>query len=219
MPAASTLVMLAILCGLGLWQVQRLHWKTALLARIAAAEAAPGIPLPPRPAPFEKVRVSGRLRPGATARYGVDVRDTPQGRLLGSQVVRLLDRVGAPPIVVLLGWTPADVRVPIPPGEQAIEGYVRLPAHPGLFSPADDPAGRTFYTLDPAVIGRDLGASEVAPFALVAMGNAPPGVYPAPTVAMPRPPNDHLQYALTWFGLAGVLLVIFAIHARKVLSA
>jgi surfeit locus 1 family protein len=44
-------------------------------------------------------------------------------------------------------------------------------------------------------------------------------VYPAPATAMPRPPNDHLQYAITWFGLAATLLVIFVIHARKVLSA
>ncbi len=211
--------MLAILCGLGLWQVQRLHWKTALLARIDAAEAAPGIALPPDPEPFEKLRLTGVLRPGAIGHYGVDVRDMPQGSVLGSQLVGLLDHAAPLPVVVLLGWVPQGDTVALPAGETAIQGYVRLPAHPGLFSASDDPAARVFYTLDPAAIGRALGAAAVMPFAVVAMGVPQPGVYPAPATAMPRPPNDHLQYAITWFGLAATLLVIFAIHARKVLSA
>lgn len=218
-PAVSTAVMLVILCGLGLWQVQRLHWKTALLARIASAEASPGVALPPHPQPFEKVRVAGRLRPGAIGRYGVEVRDTSQGQVLGSQLVTLLDRPAAPPIVVLLGWVPASQPVSLPAGEQVFGGYIRLPEHPGLFSATDDAVRRQFYTLDPAAIGRALGAGEVAPFAVVVMGAPVPGVYPAPTIAMPLLPNDHLQYAITWFGLAATLLVIFAIHAKRVLSA
>ncbi len=211
--------MLAILCGLGVWQLQRLAWKTALLARIDAAEAAPGVALPAQPLAFEKVRVRGALRPAGIARYGVEVRDTPQGQKLGSQVVVLLDRAGALPLVVLLGWAPANRQVALPAGERAYEGYIRQPARAGLFSPAADPARRVFYTLDPAAIGRSLGADRVAPFALMVTGQPQPGVYPAPATAMPRPPNDHLQYALTWFGLAAVLLVVFGVHARKVLSA
>ncbi len=210
--------MLAILCALGVWQVQRLHWKTALLARIAHAEAAPGIPLPAHPRAFEKVQVTGVPRPGAVARYGVDVRDTPQGRVLGSQLVVLLDRPGALPLVVLLGWVPANRTVSLPGGRQTVEGYIRLPSHPGLFSATDDVAARQFYTLDPAVIGQALGADRVEPFAVVAMGTPVPGVYPSPMIAMPRPPNNHLQYAITWFALAATLLVIFAIHAKRVLS-
>ncbi len=218
-PAVSTAIMLAILCGLGIWQLRRLDWKTALLARIDAAEASPGVPLPAEPAAFQKVRVTGSLRPGVIGRYGVDVRDTPQGQALGSQVVGLLDRSGKPSIVTLLGWAPTGKAVPVPAGTRQFEGYIRLPTHPGLFSAADDPAKRLFYTLDPATIGQALGAARVAPFALVVMGQPLPGIFPAPATEMPRPPNNHLQYALTWFGLAVTLLVIFAIHARRVLSA
>lgn len=219
MPAVSTLIMLAVLCGLGVWQVRRLAWKTALLARIAQAEASPGIPLPPNPLPFEKVRVTGTLRPGAIARYGVEVRDTPRGQQLGSEVVALLDRPGQPPIVTLLGWAPEGAAPQLPTGPKVIEAYARDPVHPGLFSAADDPRKHVFYTLDPAAIGRALGAASVAPFALVAMGHPLPGVYPQPATEMPRPPNNHLQYAITWFGLALALLVIFVLHAKRVLSA
>ena len=71
--------MLALLLGLGTWQVQRLHWKEAILARIAAAEAAPAIPLPPHPAPFTKVRVAGTLRQ-RPAPHGSAPRCTTRGR-------------------------------------------------------------------------------------------------------------------------------------------
>ena len=65
-PALMTLVMLAVLLGLGAWQVKRLAWKEGVLARIAAAEQAPAVDLPARTSEFQKVRVIGRLRPGAS---------------------------------------------------------------------------------------------------------------------------------------------------------
>ena len=52
---------------------------------------------------------------------------------------------------------------------------------------------------------------------LVALGPAPSQGYPDPAKHLPRPPNDHLQYALTWYGFAATLLVIFFLYARKVL--
>jgi surfeit locus 1 family protein len=55
----------------------------------------------------------------------------------------------------------------------------------------------------------------VAPFVLVAVGTAPKGVYPDPVSTLPRPADNHLQYALTWFGFAITLLIIFGLYARK----
>ena len=72
-----------------------------------------------------------------------------------------------------------------------------------------------FYALDPAAIGRTLGETDLAPFVLVAMGPPPTGGFPDPARAMPRPVNNHLTYALTWYGLAGVLVVIFGLYLRK----
>jgi surfeit locus 1 family protein len=210
--------MLAVLIGLGTWQVHRLAWKGALLARIAEAERAPAIALPPHPSPFEKVRIEGRLRPDLSAWYGVDVRDTNGGPRMGAQLVQPLERDGAPLVLVDRGWMatpgqPADT----PTGAVTVEGYVRPAERPGLFTPNADAATRHFYALDPAAIGAALGLPRVAPFVLVALGPERDG-FPAPAHQLPRPPNNHLSYAITWYGLALALVVIFGSWSRTALQ-
>jgi surfeit locus 1 family protein len=220
-PALSTLAMLAVLIGLGTWQVHRLAWKRGLLAEIAAAEKAPPVPLPPNPTPFMKVAVHGRLLADRTALYGAEVREGRAGPALGGQLIVPLERTGAPPLLVDLGWVPTERRasIPLPQGEVTIVGYVRPPDHPGWFSANDNPALRQFFTLDPQAIGAALGLSRVAPFTLIALGPAPPPGQPDPAHALPRPPNNHLQYAITWYGLAAALLVVFVVYAVKGMRA
>ena len=89
--------------------------------------------------------------------------------------------------------------------------------HPHMFSLTDDPAHRLFYTLDPQAIGAALGLAHVTPYTLVAMGAQPAEDAPYPAKALPSLPNNHLVYAITWFGLAATLLVIFASYATKLL--
>ena len=216
-PALSTLVMLAVLLGLGTWQVRRLAWKRDLLARIDTAERAAAVPLPADPDPFQKVAVRGRLLTDRSALYGAEVHDAPAGPVLGGQLIMPLERAGAPPVLVDLGWVPAVRRAPLdlPAGETVIDGYVRPPERPGWFSATDNPGARLFYTLDPPAIGAALGLPAVAPFTLVAMGPTPPRGWPAPATSLPRPPNNHLQYAITWYGLAVTLLVVFVVYVRK----
>ena len=120
--------------------------------------------------------------------------------------------------MLLAGWVPTgDSHYALPSGPTEFDGYIRDADRPGLFSPRDDTKARIFYTLDPATIGPALGAPDVAPFALVLLGRAVPGAYPQPATQLPRPPNDHLGYAITWFGLAATLLVVFSLYARKAL--
>jgi surfeit locus 1 family protein len=217
-PAASTGVMLVVLLGLGTWQVQRLAWKQGLLAQLDAAEQNAAVPLGAAPSPFAKVAATGRLRPDLAARYGADVRDTASGPTSGAQLVVPLERPGAPPLLVVLGWVPDHGALPpLPAGDAVtVTGYVRPAEQARWFSPADDPAGRRFYALDPAAIGRALGLTVEAPFTLVALGPPPPGgATPIPAEHLPRPPNNHLQYAITWYGLAAALLAVFVVYARK----
>jgi surfeit locus 1 family protein len=216
-PALSTAVMLAVLVVLGSWQVRRLHWKQGLLAEIDAAEQAPAVPLPAAPLPFAKVSVSGHLRADLVAHYAAEVRDLPGGAMLGTQLLVPLERAGAPPVLVDLGWVPGQGWLPtLPAGEVSLAGFVRTPEHPAWFSARDDAVARQFYTLDPQAIGAALGLARVAPFTLVVLAPGTPGQYPDPARTLPRPPNNHLQYALTWYSLAAVLVVIFAIYVRKV---
>jgi len=216
-----TAAMLAVLLGLGTWQVERLHWKQALLAQIALAEAAPPIQLPAHPRPFTKVAATGHLRNDLSAQYGAEVHDTSFGPQLGSRLIVPLERQGADPVLVDRGWVSSSRRQPIslPAGEVTIEGYVRPGDRPGFFAAKDDPAERLFYTLDPAAIGAALGLQRVAPFVLVAMGPPPPEHWPAPARHLPRPPNNHLSYAISWYGLAFSLVVIFVLWARRAFSA
>ena len=93
-PGVMALAMLAVLVALGTWQLHRLAWKENILAGIAAAERALAIALPPQPSPFQKVRVSGRLRSDLAAWYGAEVRDTRRGPQLGAQLIQPLERTG-----------------------------------------------------------------------------------------------------------------------------
>ena len=216
-PVRGALVATAIACtilvALGVWQLQRLHWKEGLIAQIDAAERAPPVLLGPGTPPlFTRVRVRGTLRADHLALYGAEVR----GMRMGAQGIQVLDRPGARPLLVVLGWIPTEGAAPRPlSGSADITGYIRLPEPGGWLSATDDLERRHFYALNPSTIGASLGASNAAPSTLVALGPpAPPG-QPQPAETLPRPVNNHLQYALTWFGLAAALLGVSGAWVRK----
>jgi surfeit locus 1 family protein len=220
-PSLSTVAMLAVLIGLGTWQVYRLHWKEAILDRIAMAEAAPPVPLPAAPEPYTKVFVSGRFRFDRAVQFGAEVRDTRTGPTMGSDQIVPLERDGGAAILVDRGWIPQsrDTSLDDPDGPVTVSGYVRPGEVPHWFSPGDDAATRQFFTLDPAAIGAAIGVADPAPFVLVAMGPAAAGAYPIPAEHLPRPPNNHLSYVITWYGLAVSLVVIFFVWMRKALRS
>lgn len=214
-PALAALPVFAVLCALGTWQVSRLHWKNDVLARIAAAEAAPPRPLGAEAEPFAKVVAEGRFDHAREALLGVEVR----GATLGAHLLTPLLRPGRPPLLVDRGWVPLERSAPLdrPEGEVAVAGYVRATDRRDWLSPADDAPGRRFYVFDPAAIGAALGLpAEPAPFGLVAL--AAPGAgrtFPEAARGIPRPNNPHLGYAITWYGLAASLVAVFAAFALR----
>jgi len=212
--AIATAISLCILIALGVWQLQRLQWKEAMLADIDRAERGPPAQLAGTPGRFAKVSTQGVLTAPA-ALYGAFVRTTPDGRdQMGADRLQLLDRPDGPPVLIDLGWVPTEgTAPPVATGPIRVEGYARDPEHPRWYSPDDDPATHRFYTLDPFVIAAALGQKSVAPFILVAMGPATE-MPPIPATALPRPPNNHLQYAFTWFGLAAALVGVFIAWVR-----
>ena len=210
-PFTCTLLLVALTTSLGIWQVQRLAWKRGLLAQIDVAERAPPVPLPPDPTPFQKIFVSGTLDPARAAAYADDVRDDEHGNaVMGTHLVEPLLRAGQPPLLVDLGW---EAYPPKPQGGRAtITGFIRPAERPTWLSAKDDPARRRFYTLDPTAIAKPLDLHDPEPYTLVALG---PPAMPDPERALPRPPNDHLQYAITWFSLSLVGIVMFGVWARR----
>ena len=209
--------MMVVLVGLGTWQVYRLHWKERILAQIALGEASPPKPLEANPAPYQKVFVVGRFLFDRAAQFGAEVRDTDTGPVMGFYQIVPLQRDGASTIMVNRGWIPQKREVPLedPTGIVTVTGYVRPPDKAHWFSAADDQVARDFYTLDPTAIGTAVGITDPAPFVLVELGTPFDGAYPAPAEHLPRPPNNHLSYIITWYGLAVSLAVIFMIWLRK----
>ncbi len=217
-PGIAAFITLLLLIALGLWQLQRLKWKEAILATIHQAAISAPIPLPAHPTPFEKVSISGTWIPGKAALYGQEVHDTPRGPIAGGELIRPLRRPNGEIVLVDLGWIPSQTPIALSAPQAANpQGYVHAPATAGWFAGTDAPSQGLFYTLDPAKIGAGLGLPAVAPYILIGMGPLPPPGSPAPqpAQALPHPPNNHYEYALTWFGFAFVLVFQFIFFARK----
>ncbi len=214
-PLLTTLFLVALTSSLGVWQVHRLAWKRGILGRMDIAEQSPAIPLPAAPTPFQKVVVRGTLDPARFVSYEDDVRDDAKGSaVMGTHLVEPLLRAGQPPILVDLGWVkypPVALR-----GAVSVTGYIRPAEHKTWLSAKDDPGGRRFYTLDPARIAAGIGLPTPLPYTLVALG---PAAMPDPARSLPRPSNDHLQYAITWFSLSLVAIVMFLVWARGLLRS
>lgn len=216
-PGLTTLLMLVVLLSLGTWQVYRLKWKENVLAEIATAEAAAPIPLSSTPKPYSKVSVTGRFLYSRAAQFGAEVRDTKLGPVMGSYQIVPLERENAPTILINRGWAPEKRQAALvePSGLVTVTGYVRAAEPFRWFSPTDDVAERHFYTLNPAAIGAAVGIANPEPLTLIELGTATPEVYPMPAQQLPRPPNNHLSYVITWYGLAVALVVIFIVWIGK----
>lgn len=209
-----------ILTGLGTWQVQRLHWKEGLLARIAALQAAPARPAGPvldavargGDADFTRVTVTcpGLARAPFLELYFL--RDGQAGARLISACRLGGGAYGA--VLVDRGFV-ADTetaRPAVDPADTApltLTGVLRKPEHGNLFSPPNTP-GR-WYVRDVAGMASALHVERPAPLFLMAeTATNPelPALVPAPLPV--EIPNNHLSYALTWYGLAAALLGVYA---------
>lgn len=198
-PTLIALPAFCVLLALGVWQLERLEWKSALIAAREAALAAPAVALPAVPTPdleFRRVEVRGRFLSGQGQRYGLRPRDGGPGY----ELLTPLLRADGAAILVNRGWRPGAA----PPtegtdGEVALEGVLRFPRPPGAFAPEHGPAPETWLWYDLAGLERRLGLA-LAPAVLELEPPAGAGLV-----------NNHLQYALTWFALAAALAAIYLV--------
>ena len=216
-PTLAALGALAVLLALGTWQVERLHWKQALIAERAAQLAAPPEPLPAETAAwrawdFRRVTVAGELAHDREQLFGVAAID---GRV-GHQVLTPLVRADGPAILVDRGWVPADQAHPAArrqgqlEGEVAITGIARYRGadRPGWFTPANEPEQRLWYSYDLQALAAAVGL-ELLPVVVEADATPNPGGLPQGGRTRLALPNRHLHYAITWYGLAAGLLAIY----------
>ncbi len=231
LPGVLTLLVLAVLLSLSAWQFSRMGWKEALLARIEARIDAAPVPVPPEadwPAwradedEYRRVMVEGRfLHDREVLVHGNTPRDERGRVFAGYYVLTPLARPDGSIVVVNRGFVPLENRDPATrapgqvEGEVVVSGVMRAPQERGWFLPADDPAKGEWFTRDPAAIAAAFGLTRVAPFMVEADGASNPGGLPRGGLTRVSFPNNHLEYALTWLGLAIGLLGVFAAFATR----
>lgn len=228
---AMLLVALFALAGfvaLGMWQVNRLHWKTELIQRIdqrvkAAPVAAPGPAewpaLNEASAEYRRVTLRGRY---AHEHETLVQATTALGS--GYWVLTPMRTEQGYWVLVNRGFVPPDKRDRAAraeragaEGEQTVEGLLRMSEPRGRMLQDNDAAAGRWYSRDVAAIAgaRGLGdAKSVAPYFVdVAAANDAPLDWPRPGLTVLHFSNNHLIYALTWFVLAGMVAAAIAYAA------
>ncbi|HJU15350.1 MAG TPA: SURF1 family protein [Stellaceae bacterium] len=224
-PTVFALPVLVLLLALGVWQVQRLHWKEGLIAERQAATSAAPVPVP---ASLDRPRSDMEFR-HVFAR-GVFLNDkeiyvyaAPRAGEIGFDVLTPLVQKDGQIVFVNRGFVPVGLRDPEKraageiAGPVRVAGLLRLPpaGKPNWFVPANDPRHNRWFWIDLANMAAADGLSRVAPFYVDADATPNPGGWPEGGLTRVHLPNNHLQYALTWFSLAVALLVIYVLYHRK----
>jgi surfeit locus 1 family protein len=226
-PAVATLAMAAFLISLGNWQMRRLAWKEGLLAEIASRTHGEPVTLAAakeRAAKGEdveylRVKAAGRfLNDKELHLYAFDEQWGP-----GYQILTPLRADDGSVVIVNRGYVPDDLLDPSkrpagePDGEVSVTGLVRLPERPGTFTPANEQQKNIWFWRDlSAMAAAALGAQpdHLAPFFIdVEVEPASPGGWPKGGTTRLQLPNRHLEYAMTWYGLAAALFVVFGAFA------
>lgn len=223
----TSAVALIILLSLGVWQVNRLAWKEALIARLDANAAGDPVTLG---------AVQERLAAGETVEF-VKVRF--DATYLPDKVMKLIGSVDGGPgwTIVSPAVTPDGLAVMVdrglvpdnrlgdvqtPAGALQLTGVVRLhDAGKGYFDPANDPAGGTWYWWDVPAMYASAGFADGArplPFVVQLLPEPGASAYPRPPEPKAHLRNNHLGYAITWFGLAAVLVVMTGFYVRALMN-
>lgn len=224
---ACGLIAFAALLALGTWQVQRLHWKEDLLARIDQRVASAPEPLSriedffavTGDVDYRPVTLSGRFLHDGESHFLA----TWNGAS-GYFVYTPLELADGRVVLVNRGFVPFDRKDPATRRAGQVEGEVeivglarnRLAGKPSWVVPDNDLAKNVFYWKDIEAMAARAGIDRrrLVPF-FVDAGDAPnPGGLPIGGVTLIDMPNNHLQYAVTWYGLAAALAAVLVVFIR-----
>lgn len=222
----------AILVALGTWQVERLQWKEALLASIAERTAAAPQPLTAIETRFHDtgdveywpVSVTGTFEHARERHFFA----TWQGQT-GYYVYTPLMLEDGRAVFVNRGFVPFELKESakrqqgLIPGRVTITGLARNPLaeKPSSLVPDNDLPKNIFYWKDRDRMAESAGlptGDRLVPFFIDAGPGSAPGGWPVGGVTIVDLPNNHLQYAVTWYGLAAALLgvvVVWLLRARR----
>jgi len=218
----AAVIAAVILIGLGVWQLERLEWKLALIAEVNGHMAATPVSLSEalktdaNQMQYRRIALSGRFDNAkeayvfTTGAAGEPVYHVLTPFLTDEGDTLLVDR----------GFVPKDRLDPATrthvEGETRLVGVWRIPDAPGAFTPAPDKAHRIWYARDLRGITAADDIKLAAPVVIEADAAPNPGGWPKGGQTVVSFRNEHLSYAVTWFGLAaGLLGVYLAFHISK----
>lgn len=232
--ALFTLVVMAAFIALGVWQLQRRTAKHELIAALTERLAAPPVALPP-PAQWSTLNAANDefRRVTFTATYA----PLPDAMVYSSGSAVRKDAAGPGTWAFLPARLPDGAMVVIDAGfventmqDRAVQdraakklvtgeqvtltGYLRFPEAPGALTPAENRTTRLWFVRDQHLMASALGWGTVAPFYIDLEQPAPQNGIPRPGPLDVHLKDDHLQYAVTWFSLAGAVLIAFGVWVR-----
>lgn len=231
-PGAGLIAAIAVaflaLISLGTWQVERLQWKEGLIAEIEARRHAA-----PASVADVETRQSGDgdvdyLPMTATGTFDHAHEQyffaTNDGDV-GYHVYTPLALADGRTLFVNRGFVPEERKDPAKRGAGDVSGQVTvtglaramLPGKPSWLVPENEPAKRLFFWKDLDAMATNAGVpkNRLLPYFLDADATPNPGGLPKGGVTQLDLPNNHLNYAITWYSLAAVLLVVSVLAFRR----
>ncbi len=232
-PTLAMLPALGLLLGLGTWQLQRLAWKEALIAERQAGLALPPVDLADatdwRDLDGRRVQATGRFLHQGEALLESQNRRTLRSDETGVHVLTPFQLTTGDVVLVNRGFVPLSRRDPASraegqvSGEVRVSGLLRRPPAPNSFTPENDPKNWQWFRIDPQSVLTATSPVVLRPGAgtlyLQADETPNPGGLPIGQPVTADLPNNHLQYALTWYSLAGVLILVWGALVRSRLKA
>ncbi len=221
-PTLMSVPAVIVMIGLGVWQLDRLAWKTALMDRIAERTAQEPVPfdrLSQDPAQDEYTPV--RLRGSFVHDQELYLAARSRNNNVGFHVITPFVLTNGMAVLVNRGWVPSERKDPATRAEGQIKGdtdvvaLVRLSQKQGMMQPDNDAAKNVWFFVDVPAMRDAAGVATEVDYWFEA-GPAPnPGGFPIGGQTRISLPNDHLQYAVTWFVFAATLTVIFLIYSYR----
>ena len=124
-------------------------------------------------------------------------------------------------LMVDRGFVPTDHQAPATraageiAGPTTVTGLLRLPEPPGWFTPPNSPDKNSWFSIDLSAMATAAGVGNALPFYVDADASPNPGGWPLGGQTITELPNDHLQYAITWYALAAALVVVYIRFAQR----
>lgn len=212
----------AALIGLGLWQLERMEWKNALVAQMQDRMSAPAMELPdpvraPEELRFRRVELTGEFLHDRELYRAAQT----HGNARGWDVIAPMRLRDGRTVLVNRGWVPTAKKPPdsrpegLLEGPVTVEGIVRLGGWRGMdfVRPENDPEDNVWVWMDLPAMARAANLENpVTQVYVDAAEDQHPGQYPIGGQTRVNLRNQHLEYAITWFLLAAGLLGIYVLY-------